>query len=185
MSEVYRIKKDSLKSIGDALRAASFTDKTYGPSQMAEEITNQTSLRTSILERTITSYNDEIATKISHSVFRGCSLLKNIRITQAWAMGEYCFASCAQLEKVDLHKATHIYSGVFHSDTELQTLIIRSPAVCTLAYTTAFTGSGVANGTGYIYVPAALIEDYKAATNWSLYADQFRAIEDYPEITGG
>jgi hypothetical protein len=43
----------------------------------------------------------------------------------------------------------------------------------------------VANGTGYIYVPAALIEDYKAATNWSLYADQFRAIEDYPEITGG
>lgn len=25
----------------------------------------------------------------------------------------------------------------------------------------------------------------KVATNWSTFAEQFRAIEDYPEITGG
>lgn len=41
------------------------------------------------------------------------------------------------------------------------------------------------SGTGYIYVPAALVDSYKAATNWSTYADQIRAIEDYPDITGG
>lgn len=35
---------------------------------------------------------------------------------------------------------------------------------------------------GYIYVPKALIEDYKTATNWSVFEDKFRAIEDYPEI---
>ena len=40
-------------------------------------------------------------------------------------------------------------------------------------------------GTGYIYVPKALLsdddatKDYRRATNWSTYADQFRALEDY------
>jgi hypothetical protein len=47
------------------------------------------------------------------------------------------------------------------------------------------TYSGFTNGTGYIYVPATLVDTYKAGTNWSTHADQIRAIEDYPEITGG
>ena len=43
----------------------------------------------------------------------------------------------------------------------------------------------IASGTGYVYVPSALVNSYKSATNWSTYADQIRAIEDYPDITGG
>ena len=43
----------------------------------------------------------------------------------------------------------------------------------------------ISSGSGYIYVPAALVDSYKAAGNWQYYADQIRAIEDYPEITGG
>lgn len=30
-----------------------------------------------------------------------------------------------------------------------------------------------------------ILVSYKTATNWSTYAVQFRAIADYPEITGG
>ena len=37
---------------------------------------------------------------------------------------------------------------------------------------------------GYIYVPKALLEDYKTAPNWSYYADSFRAIEDYGGLEG-
>ena len=58
-------------------------------------------------------------------------------------------------------------------------MIIRSDTVCTLNSTNAFTG------TPYIYVPSALVNSYKTATNWSSYAAQIRAIEDYPEICGG
>ena len=36
-----------------------------------------------------------------------------------------------------------------------------------------------------IYVPRALVNEYKNATNWTVYADYIRAIEDYPDITGG
>lgn len=34
------------------------------------------------------------------------------------------------------------------------------------------------------YVPASLIDQYTKATNWSIYANQFRAIEEHPEICG-
>ena len=34
------------------------------------------------------------------------------------------------------------------------------------------------------YVPASLRDQYTKATNWSIYANQFRAIEDDPEICG-
>ena len=51
--------------------------------------------------------------------------------------------------------------------------------LCSLDSTNAFTGTPIASGTGYIYVPAVLIDSYKAATNWSTYAAQFRALEDY------
>ena len=57
--------------------------------------------------------------------------------------------------------------------------------MATLANTNAFTNTPIKSGAGYIYVPAALVDSYKAATNWSVYADQIRAIEDYPDITGG
>ena len=45
--------------------------------------------------------------------------------------------------------------------------------------------SPIRQGTGYVYVPSTLVEAYKAADNWSTVANQIRAIEDYPEITGG
>ena len=54
----------------------------------------------------------------------------------------------------------------------------------TLSASNAFGNSAIAKGTGYIYVPYALLEQYKVATNWATYANQFRAIEDYPEICG-
>lgn len=42
----------------------------------------------------------------------------------------------------------------------------------------------IAKREGYIYVPRALLEDYKTAPNWSFYADSFRAIEDYGGLEG-
>jgi hypothetical protein len=57
--------------------------------------------------------------------------------------------------------------------------------MCTIGNKNALTGTPIANGTGYIYVPSTLVDTYKANGTWSNYAVQIRAIEDYPEITGG
>ena len=84
------------------------------------------------------------------------------------------------------NRVTSIGTYAFYSCSALVTVILRyTDAVCTLAGTNAFTSTPIASGTGYIYVPSALIDSYKAATNWSTYADQIRAIEDYPDICGG
>ena len=54
-----------------------------------------------------------------------------------------------------------------------------------MANTNSLGGTLIASGTGYIYVPKALVDSYKSATNWTTYASQIRAIEDYPDVTGG
>lgn len=58
-------------------------------------------------------------------------------------------------------------------------LILRADSVCTL-----HSDTGTIALTN-IYVPKALLDSYKAATNWSAHADKFLAIEDYPDICGG
>lgn len=96
------------------------------------------------------------------------------------------FYGCGGLNNVVIPEGiTSIGSGAFSGCTSLTVLIIRTSNVCALGAVSTFNNTPIATGTGYIYVPSALIEDYKTATNWVTFADQFRAIEDYPEITGG
>ena len=54
-------------------------------------------------------------------------------------------------------------------------LILRSDAMSVMSGTAIFA-SDIKNA---ILVPRSLIDSYKVATNWSAYADKFKAIEDY------
>lgn len=61
----------------------------------------------------------------------------------------------------------------------LSNLIIRTPnAICTLQ-------SAPESTKVKLYVPAALVEQYKVATNWSSMADRIFAIEDNLDFCGG
>jgi N-acyl-D-aspartate/D-glutamate deacylase len=61
----------------------------------------------------------------------------------------------------------------------------KQDSITTLENINAFSNSsmcGVINYhgiVGYVYVPRALVNAYKTATNWSTYANYIRAIEDY------
>ena len=95
------------------------------------------------------------------------------------------FYNCTKLEKIDFDVLGEMKDADFYRCSALTAVIIRSPAVCAMSDSNAFKSTPIKSGTGYIYVPAALVDSYKAATNWSVYADQIRAIEDYPDICGG
>ena len=95
------------------------------------------------------------------------------------------FYVCSNLEKIDFDVLEEMKDADFYRCSALTAVIIRSPAVCTMSDSNAFKSTPIASGTGYIYVPAALVDSYKAATNWTKYANQIRAIEDYPDICGG
>ena len=67
---------------------------------------------------------------------------------------------------------TSIGKSAFNNDTALKTVICRSTTPPTLK-ATAFV-STVEN----IYVPDANVNAYKAATNWSTYADKIKGISE-------
>ena len=126
------------------------------------------------------------ATYIGVYAFRGCVALITADFPAATSIGENAFDSCSSLHTADFPAATSIGGSAFYGCNALTALILRNTEqVCELGGTSAFTNTPIASGTGYIYVPAALVDSYKAAAMWSTYADQIRAIEDYPDICGG
>lgn len=117
--------------------------------------------------------------------FNGCTGLKSVNFPLVKHLKAGIFQRCTALESVDFPVATTMGVSVFTGCSQLTKIILRNNSVCSLQSTNALTGTPIANGTGYVYVPAAFVEQYKTAANWSTYAAQIRAIEDYPEITGG
>ena len=43
-----------------------------------------------------------------------------------------------------------------------------------------FSGSTIESGTGYIYVPDTMVDEYKKSTNWSTYASQIKGLSELP-----
>lgn len=159
-----------------------------------------------IITRTITSYSNSRITSLGWYAFYGCSNLTSISLPLVTTSGGNAFTACAQLADVQIPLLTEVTTNMFMSCSSLvkielpvlqninqngfaysgsfETLILPNTQMCTLSNKNALRLTSIEKGTGYIYVPQSLIEDYKAATNWVTYAAQFRAIEDYPDICG-
>ena len=139
----------------------------------------------------ITGVNFPKLTVLNARVLSECGKLTSVCLPLVTAIKTAALSSCTTLTTLDLPSVTFLDDQAFGDCISLETLILRSDTVCTMAYQTALTSwngatsSLIAQGKGYVYVPAALVDSYKAATNWSVFADQIRAIEDYPDITGG
>lgn len=95
-------------------------------------------------------------------------------------VGHSAFHYCTSLASAIFPAATKIENIAFYACTALKALVLRkSDSICTLAHINSLGGTPITSGTGYIYVPASLIETYKTADKWSTFAAQFRALEDY------
>ena len=134
--------------------------------------------------KNLTSANLPLVTKLGAYTFYTCSKLESVNIPSVTQLSSPCFGLCLSLKKIDLNIVSSIGANEFYGCSILETIILRSTVLCTLKNVSAFTNTPITNGIGYIYVPSALIEEYKAATNWSTFANQFRAIEDYPDVCG-
>lgn len=63
--------------------------------------------------------------------------------------------------------------------TYLENVVIKNSNSVITASTAIFKSSNVESGTAFIYVPDALVDGYKAATNWSTYASQIKPLSEY------
>ena len=195
----------NLKAIADAIREKNGTEETYKPSEMAAAIrgsqtsggenNNDTEMLSAVLGRKGTELNCD-AQRFGENACYGWTELTKARLPSGRLFLKYSFRGCTALTTIDIGGNDDVYpsstsddfyfaNNAFNGASALETLILRPNVVAKMQGTTVFTTCPITSGTGYIYVPAALVDSYKAAANWSTYANQIRAIEDYPEITGG
>lgn len=90
----------------------------------------------------------------------------------------YIFYKCSNLKEVWFDgTVSQLWVNCF-ADTSIEKLVIQAEKVITNGHNTAFSNTPIASGTGYIYVPDDLVDDYKAATNWNQYANQIKSISE-------
>lgn len=108
--------------------------------------------------------------------FLDCIALHSVNLPALVSVGVQAFRNCSAITKLDFPCVTHIERIAFRGCSTLVALILRAPTVCVLAASTTMMDTPIANGTGFVYVPDDLVEQYKTATNWATYADQIKPI---------
>lgn len=139
----------------------------------------------------LTSVNLPNCVAAHNYCFRNCQKLETLTLPKLNTTNDSGFRSCYLLKTVDLGatattRLNRISPNDFNNCRMLTALILRyTQSVVPLnnvsAFTnTPFTGYG-GTYSGHVYVPSALLNSYKTATNWSTlygdYSDLFLAIE--------
>ena len=156
MSEQFKsIETTELVKIANAIRTKTgITDKISledMPAKIAAiESGGDTRMEDGLVTRTITEYS-------------------NNRVE---SIGSYAFVDFSRLTSVSFPAATKIGGYAFQYCSRLTTLYLTGSSLCSLAASTAFTGTGIWSNKGYIYVPSSLVASYKAATNWAFFSNR-------------
>lgn len=117
----------------------------------------------------------------SREAFSRSGLTKAI-FPKLQAMG-YNFLQAAPVTMVDCHVLVSMQNQCFRYCSNLKVLILRSSSVVQMGQIGCFQNTDFYTGGagGTVYVPAALVEEYKLATNWSVLYEggsiTFAAIE--------
>lgn len=168
----------SIRAIASAIRARTGKTDTMTVSEMAAEISGISDNLSDFLSGTTTALVSDATALRSYACYNNNSLT-SADLPSATSIGERAFGGCGNLETVRLGSASSITYYAFAYATKLTALVIGSETVATLTSTSAFSNTPISDGTGHIYVPDALVDTYKAATNWATYASQILPISQY------
>lgn len=116
--------------------------------------------------------------------FMGCSSLEKVTALWLRTLDKGAFQQCTNLHTIELdgymQNQGTIASRAFYKCSSLTSVVIRfATTMWTLSNVDAFSGTPIESGTGYIYVQPTLLDSYKAATNWSTYANQIKSLSEY------
>lgn len=121
------------------------------------------------------SANYQLVETIGQGAFDECTVLSSVNFPLVTTIEPLTFRKCAALTTVNLPVVVSIGTQAFY-DSGITSLTLCSNTVVNLENEDAFYFTPIENGTGYIYVPANLVDSYKAADGWSVYANQIVAI---------
>ena len=142
----------------------------------------------SITSVDLTGLNTSKVTNMS-SMFQHCDSLEHVNMggldTSKVTGMSYTFRNCDNLKYVNMSgwttESITNNSYMFGFSPKLEAVVIDSPAVFRLTAPTAFNNSGISKGTGFVYVPDNLVDEYKSATNWTTVADQIKPLSELPQ----
>lgn len=194
----YIIKKSTLTGIADAIRGKTGGTDKMNPVEMASAIEGISAGGGDISEF-IDGFIDgsleadivSDVTEVRDYAFYNCDYLKSIKLPLVTSMGSTPFKICSRLQTVDFSQPLSFPYHTFGQCSMLTALVLRAETMSTMESTSALymclrfygTYNAVFNPDAlkdaYIYVPRALVDSYKSATNWATFADQIRALEDY------
>lgn len=131
-----------------------------------------------ILTRSVQSVSNHRVTAISYYVFYSWTNLLSADFPKVTAIASRAFAYTG-LTSIDLPCLQKITGKMaFANCASLKKFVLRNAAVVSNPYTDTLQGTPLEDGTGFIYVPDDLVEAYKTATNWSVFANQIKPISE-------
>lgn len=124
-----------------------------------------------------------LAEVLGYNAFQNCSSLTTLVLPKVRTANVAVFYGCTALTYLDFTELQSLSTQTFYNCMALEALVLRNTeAMVTLQNSSVFVQSSIAAGTGYIYVPKALLETYKADSLWIAAVastDQIRPLEDY------
>jgi hypothetical protein len=141
--------------------------------------TNVTEVRNSFFTQcnSITVFKAPDGVALTYNVFQNAKSLSTIEIGSGTTnIRENCFQNTKITSLVIPATVATISANAFKDCIACKTYIIeKTDGVITLSATDAFSGI---NSSTKIYVPDALVNDYKIASNWSTYANYIYPISE-------
>ena len=130
----------------------------------------------------LTELNFPKATTIVGNAFTGCSSVMTAKFDGLKAITTDIVRSLTTLKTVYIPNVESISGAPFADCTGIEAIIItQTNVVAKLLTTNVFVRSSIANGTGYVYIPDELKEQYRNFTNWSTFAAQIKGLSELPE----
>ena len=125
-------------------------------------------------------------TSLGFGIWSPCTGLKSVTVNPAIALDSWTFSDCKLLSKIIINGSASIAGDTFGGATaETGAMVIRYAdgiVQLTSEYNHSYNPDlHIGTSTFPVYVPDALLDSYKTATNWSKIADNIRALSTYTE----
>lgn len=118
-------------------------------------------------------------TTIGSNAFQNCSLISISELPSSiTAISGYVFENCKQITNMNIVGNIKSFAYYCFRNSGLTTLSIPNVTDVPTGGNAMFQGTPIDAGTGSIYVPDSLVENFKSATNWAGYADVIKPISE-------
>lgn len=118
---------------------------------------------------------------IEASAFSHCYKLEKVKFPKVTTINRHAFSTCHSLKTADFSIVTAIHDEAFNGCKALTALILRDTTQICYISGSALNFTPIQNGTGFIYVPDAIVSQYKQSSGWSTYAAQIKPLSEYTD----